>query len=67
MRLETEQEVANTRRKLKLLEDSYQEALNETDDDDERVRELELQSLRRLINQLKEEVARYEARRFTRR
>lgn len=61
MSLESDRELANTRRKLKLLEESYEEARNDTTDG-EHVRELELESLKRLINQLKEEIARYEAR-----
>ncbi len=48
-------------RKLRELEEGYEEARADTED--EHLRELELESLRRLINQLKEEIARYEAHR----
>jgi len=66
MTLGSERELANTRRKLRLLEESYEEARNDAEGG-EHVRELELESLRRLINQLKEEIARYEARQPSRR
>ncbi len=61
MKLGSDRELANTRRKLKLLEQSYEEARNDPTDG-EHARELGLESLRRLINQLKEEIARYESR-----
>jgi hypothetical protein len=61
MALSSEREVANTRVKLDRLEDRYQ-ALRSGAESDERLRELSMQSLNRLINQLKEEFARYEAR-----
>ena len=60
MDLRSEREVANTRKKLQLLEGLYEAAENETGDDEE-LREMEMESLKRLINQLKEEIARYEA------
>ncbi len=65
MTLRNDRELANTRRKLRLLEEGYEEARTETDED-EHLRELEMESLRRLINQLKEEIARYEAHQPTR-
>ena len=43
-----------------MLEAMYQEDLNDADEDEE-VRELTLESVKRLINQLKEEIVRYEA------
>jgi hypothetical protein len=49
-----------TREKLRLLEDRYEKILREKLGDDH-LRELTLQSLRRMINQLTEEIARYEA------
>lgn len=58
--LRNERELANTRKKLRMLEDSYEELRNEAGDDDE-LREAEMESLKRFINQLKEEIARYEA------
>jgi hypothetical protein len=44
-----------------MLEEQY-EATQKTPGADEHVRELTLQSLRKLINQLKEEIVRYESR-----
>ena len=61
MTLRNERELDNTKRKLRLLEESYEEARTDTEDD-EHLREVEMESLKRLINQLKEEIARYEAR-----
>jgi flagellar biosynthesis chaperone FliJ len=60
MNLRSPWEVTNTRKKLRLLEKMYNEASADTDGDAE-VRETELESLQRQINQLKEEIARYEA------
>ena len=60
MMLQNDHELANTREKLRLLEESYEEVRQETGDDEE-LREAELESLKRFINQLKEEIARYEA------
>ena len=48
-------ELANTRRKLERLEALYAADENETGGDEE-VREISMQSLKRLINQLKEEI-----------
>ena len=59
--LQNERELSNTRGKLSRLEASYDELSNEDYGDDE-LREAEMQSLKRFINQLKEEIARYEAR-----
>lgn len=60
MELRNEQELANTREKLKRLESLYERDENETGGDEE-LREIEMESLQRTINQLKEEIARYEA------
>jgi len=43
-----------------MLETLYDEAVADTEGD-EQVRDAELQSLKRFMNQLKEEIARYEA------
>ena len=59
MILNSDRELTNTKRKLLLLEEAYEEARADTEDD--HLRELEMESLKRLINQLKEEIARYEA------
>ena len=58
--LQNERQLANTRDKLRLLEESYGEVLQETGGDEE-LRDAEMESLKRFINQLKEEIARYEA------
>ncbi len=60
MSLRNDRELANTRRKLRVLEEGYEEARGDAEGD-EHLRELEMESLKRLINQLKEEIARYEA------
>ncbi len=61
MSLQSQRELEATRRKLRLLEDRY--STHELGpDNDQHTRELTMQSLRRLINQLKEEIARFESR-----
>ena len=57
MILRSEREVANTRVKL----EARYSALRGATDGDVHVRELTMESLKKLINQLKEEIARYEA------
>ena len=64
--MRNERELANTRRKLQRLEALYEADERETGGDEE-LREAEMESLKRLINQLKEEIARYEARQPARR
>lgn len=66
MTLKNATELANTRAKLERLEARYEELRRETGGD-EHVRELTRQSLRRYINQFKEEIARYEVRQPARR
>lgn len=66
MSLKTDRELANSRKKLSVLEEDFTSLASQTDDDEE-LRELTLESLKRLINQLKEEIARYEARHVVRR
>ena len=60
MSLRNNIELANTRAKLARLEARHDELRSETGGD-EHVRELTMQSLKRYINQFKEEIARYEA------
>ena len=60
MSLRNEQELANTRIKLARLEARYETLRTETGGDEE-LRELTMESLKRTINQFKEEIARYEA------
>jgi hypothetical protein len=66
MDLRNERELANTRKKLQQLEALYSADENETGGDEE-LREIEMESLKRFINQLKEEIARYEAHQAVRR
>ncbi len=61
MSLESCRELEATREKLRLLEERY-EANNRQEGGDEHVREMSTRSLKQLINQLKEEIARFEAR-----
>ncbi len=65
MSLQSRRELEATREKLRLLEERY-EANRQEQGGDEHVRELSRMSLRRLINQLKEEIARFESRSTTR-
>jgi hypothetical protein len=60
MTLTSEREVEYTRRKLARLEARYQELRNATSGN-QRIRELTMFSLKRLINQFQEEIARYQA------
>jgi hypothetical protein len=60
MSLKSDIELANTRAKLVRLEARYEELRNDTGED-KHVRELTMRSLKRYINQFKEEIARYEA------
>lgn len=59
MALKNDEELANTREKLRELEDRYAQRSHEANAD-RHLLELNLQSLKRLINQLKEEIALYE-------
>ena len=61
MSLQGHRELEATREKLRLLEERY-EASQREQGGDEHVRELSMRSLKRLINQLKEEIARFESR-----
>ena len=60
MSLKNNRELANTRAKLRELEQDYEE-LRADRDEHPHVREVTMESLKRLINQFKEEIARYEA------
>lgn len=64
MNLENQQQVENTRVKLRMLEDLYRRAAEE-EGDMTVVRRLEMRSLKRLMNQLTEEIVRYESRAAT--
>jgi hypothetical protein len=59
MRLQNDRELETTRDKLKLLEERYDESRRDTTGD-AHIRELSQRSLKRLINQLQEEIVRYE-------
>lgn len=60
MALHSEVELNNTREKLRRLEEQYERSAREPAEN-EYVRKLSLASLKRWINRLKEEIARYEA------
>jgi uncharacterized small protein (DUF1192 family) len=60
MNLRNVRELEATREKLRQLEEQYR-AAQERIGTDERVRQLTLRSLMKIINQLKEEIARFEA------
>jgi len=60
MSIENETELLNTRVKLRELQERY-EVLRLDQSEDPRVRQLTMLSLKRLINQLTEEVTRYES------
>jgi hypothetical protein len=64
MELRSQRECDNTREKLRLLEEHYERKRKEPADN-AYVRELTLGSLKKTINQLKEEIARFECRRST--
>jgi hypothetical protein len=61
MSLQSHRELDATREKLRLLEERYA-ANKRAEAGDSHVRELSMRSLKRLINQLKEEIARFESR-----
>jgi hypothetical protein len=65
MERKDEREVEVTREKLRSLEARYQ-AIKQEPGGDVHLQELTLQSLKRLINQMKEEIARFEARQSSR-
>jgi hypothetical protein len=65
MIIQSSRELENTRRKLQLLE-SRLEALNAEPVANPQTRELTRRSLKKLANQLKEEIARFESRAATR-
>jgi DNA-binding transcriptional regulator YbjK len=61
MSLQSQRELEATREKLRLLEERYEASKHERGGD-EHVRELSRRSLKQLINQLKEEITRFESR-----
>jgi hypothetical protein len=61
MELSNKREVEVTRKKLRSLENRYQ-AVKQEPGTDAHVQELTLRSLKRMINQMKEEIARFESR-----
>lgn len=60
MSLQSNRELEATREKLRLLDQRYEACKGQVGGDDH-VRELSQRSLKRLINQLKEEIARFES------
>ena len=65
MELMDEREVDVTREKLRSLEARYQ-AVSQDPEESAHIQELTLRSLKRMINQMKEEIARFESRRVSR-
>jgi flagellar biosynthesis chaperone FliJ len=65
VKLRNDIELENTKEKLRILEEGYDELRRETEGDEE-LRTAEMDSMRKLIHQLKEDIARYQARRSTR-
>jgi hypothetical protein len=65
MTVDSQQQVELTREKLRLLERTFEEAQRDSSGS-AHTRELTLRSLKGLINRLKEEIARHEARAATR-
>lgn len=61
MTLQSTREVEVTREKLRMLQDRY-DAVQRKRSGDAHIRELTLRSLKRLINQLTEEITRFESR-----
>jgi hypothetical protein len=60
MSIRSKRQLAVTERKLRLLQDQYDKTKQKRVEN-ALVRELTLQSLKRMINQLTEEIARYQA------
>ncbi len=60
MSIENQRQLENTRAKLRELEELFESKCQ--DSSDEHVRDLTLRSLKKRINQFKEEIARYESR-----
>lgn len=61
MSLQSHRELEATREKLRLLEERYEEGKRRVEGD-EHTHELSQRSLKRLVNQLKEEIACFESR-----
>jgi hypothetical protein len=60
MTLKNDIELANTRAKLRKLEEMYERTRDDATED-AHVRELTMRSIKSTINQFKEEIARYQA------
>ncbi len=61
MSIQSRHELENTRKKLQILEDRF-ETLKSEPVENAATRELTVLSLKKLINQMKEEIARFESR-----
>jgi flagellar biosynthesis chaperone FliJ len=61
MSLQRHRELQTTREKLRMLEERYEAEMRQVGGDNH-VRELSMRSIKRLINQLKEEITRFESR-----
>ncbi len=61
MSIQSRRQLENTRKKLQILEDRF-ETLKSAPIENAETRELTVRSLKKLINQMKEEIARFESR-----
>lgn len=59
MKLENWRQVENTRKKLRLLQEQYEE-IQQTGAEDQRLRDLTLRSMKTFMNQLQEEIMVFE-------
>jgi proline dehydrogenase len=61
MSIKSRHQLDNTRKKLQILEEEYR-SVESSAQDNTLARELTIRSLKKLINQMKEEIARFESR-----
>lgn len=61
MSIQSRRQLENTRKKLQILEDRF-ETLKSAPIENAETRELTVRSLKKLINQMKEEIVRFESR-----
>ena len=61
MSIQSRRQLENTRKKLQILEERFH-SLDPCPDDSATVRNVSRRSLKKLINQMKEEIARFESR-----
>jgi len=61
MSIQSRRQLENTKKKLQIIEARFQ-SLESSPDGNTKVRDLSRRSLKKLINQMKEEIARFESR-----